>query len=374
MLGKGYIFTKLQMQFKGMHYLFILLFCFYGIGFSQNQDKNEIEAYIKKAHHIYRTNIDSALFYSNRAYELSLKYKDTLLIGKSIYYKSLCLIGKEKIKEAEDLLQFNITNKHLIDKNDLGDTYSILGAIYSQTNERDKAISLYFKAVETFTESNNNSGLAKTYLNIGVIYDKLDKKELADYFFEQSKFYSQNAKNSNKIHDLADTSKYNNSDLQIEMLLKALNSITHKEDSQLRAILYHALGSIYFEDKLDYENAILYLKKANKVKENIQYLNLLDLSYYLIGTSYVNLGNNNLGIENLNKSLAVTSNINLEKNIYERLLLAYNEEGDYKSAVEISRELGKIKDSINKHRENDRIAEITAQFETEKNKIKKPLH
>ena len=114
----------------------IFLLCCYGFGFSQDQQKNNIEALITKAHTVYKTNIDSAFYYSNKAYRLSLQVRDTSLIATSIFYKSLCLIGKEEFEEAENLLQFNINNKGLISNNILGESYSNLGAIYSQTHQR----------------------------------------------------------------------------------------------------------------------------------------------------------------------------------------------------------------------------------------------
>ncbi|MCZ6594201.1 MAG: histidine kinase [Bacteroidetes bacterium] len=347
-------------------YSLAILLCCYGYGFSQNQSKSDIEALISKAHSIYRTNIDSALVYSSEAYTLSLQARDTSLIAISIFYKSLCLIGKEEFEEAEDLLQFNITNKDHISIDILGDSYSNLGAIYSQTHQRDKALTVYFNALEVFSDANNAGGLAKTNLNIGVIYDHLGKTELAAYFFEQSKFYSLRTATSSDVHDLTKTDELSNPDLMIEMAIKALNSVENKEDSQLKAILYHALGTIYFKDKKDYKQAILYLEKANKVKEHIQYLNLLDISYYIIGTAHVYNDQYKLGIDNLRKALAVTAQINLKKQIYESLILAYESQGNFRVALGVSKELTEINDSIDKHRENDRIAEITAQFETEK--------
>ncbi|TDI71151.1 MAG: hypothetical protein E2O86_02490, partial [Bacteroidetes bacterium] len=163
-------------------YSLAILLCCYGYGFSQNQNKSDIEALISKAHSIYRTNVDSALVYSGEAYTLSLQARDTSLIAISIFYKSLCLISKEEFEDAEDLLQFNITNKDHISIDILGDSYSNLGAIYSQTHQRDKALTVYFNALEVFSDANNAGGLAKTNLNIGVIYDHLGKTELAAYF------------------------------------------------------------------------------------------------------------------------------------------------------------------------------------------------
>ena len=119
-------------------------------------------------------------------------------------------------------------------------------------------------------------------------------------------------------------------------------------------------------DNKQYENAINSAQKAIEIKNAIGYGQNLDFSYFIIGKSEVRLKHYDEGIKNLEKAISLSEKRTLKPLMYDMLILAYKNKGDYKKAFDVLEKLSKIKDSINLFQENEHIAKITAQFETEK--------
>ena len=150
----------------------------------------------------FKSSIDSALLFSSEAHLLALKLQDTPTIAKTNVHKAYYLMLSKQTDEALDLLKFNVENRNHFSTELLGETYNTLGAVYSLRQERDKAISNYLSAIEAFTAVESNKGLARTYVNIGMVYSELKKRDLSDYFFEKSKFHYSKVKDSLGVHNL----------------------------------------------------------------------------------------------------------------------------------------------------------------------------
>ena len=68
----------------------------------------------------------------------------------------------------------------------------------------------------------------------------------------------------------------------------------------------------------------------------------------------------------LSKAKKITSKRHLINEVSDLLVTAYSKLGDFKTALELSTQLSKAKDSVNSLKESEEIARITAQFESEK--------
>lgn len=336
--------------------------------FSQDVADLTIDSLLLKAKAFYKTNQDSAIYFSDLAYNKAKELNNDQLIGKTITLKSTYLLSKKKYDEVKDLLEFNIQNKKNIDRLDLGITYATLGSVYFLKEERDESIINYLTAIDIFEELENHEYLSRNYLNLGVIYEREEKQEQADYFYDKSleaakKFRGEISETTHEDIKREEASK--SYEKKLEISLNVLNSIEEKDKSRLAAVIYHDLSKIYFGAE-KYLQAITAAQKSIKIKNAIGYDQNIDFSYYVIGASQVNLNNNDEGIKNLNKAISASEKRELITKIYKTLIRAYENKKDFKNAYLNSEILSQIKDSINTFQENERIAEITSKYQTEK--------
>ncbi|QNJ97626.1 two-component system sensor kinase [Constantimarinum furrinae] len=335
--------------------------------FAQPKDDivKQIDSLLNEGKSRFKTSIDSALLFSSEARLMALKIQDTPVIAKTNVHKAYYLMLGKQPDEALDLLRFNVEHSEYISNELLGETFNTLGAVYALHQERDKAISNYLSAIEAFTHDENNKGLARTYVNIGMVYSALNRNDLSDYFFEKSKFHHSQINNSLSVHNLDEAEGLTTAGAKIDLAEKLLKGLKNEENTRLKAIVYHDLSKGYFEAER-YRDAIVAAERSIAIKKQINYESNVDLGYYLIGTSYIELGEYQRAIPNLKKAELYSKKKNLLVNIFEKLIYAYKEQGDFKRAFETSAVYTNLKDSINALQENDRIAAITARFETEK--------
>jgi len=341
----------------------ILFLSFSFISYSQNHSEVSIDSLLKIAQSFYRTNVDSAYYYSNVAHQKALKTKNTKGIANTIFYKSTYLIGQKKFQEAQQLLKYNLDNKQALSNKMLGNTYLNFGAIYYLKEERDTALEYYFSAITFYEMANYKRGLAKVNLQIGVIYEKLNKMDIANYFYDKSLSYSPSSNNSNHS---ADEIPYDISfEKKIEMSKKMLGDINVNTNPKLASIIYYNLAMAYVGLN-DYNNTLINSIASLNIKKSIGFEANIDVTYLLIGESYLRMGDFDKAISNLNKAQEITTKRHLKTNIYNFLIESYSISGNYKAALNESYHFSVFKDSINTIQENDRIAILTSKFENEK--------
>ncbi|PKA82961.1 tetratricopeptide repeat protein [Ulvibacter sp. MAR_2010_11] len=335
--------------------------------FSQNTSSVEIDSLLFRAQQFYKTHQDSALYYSNIAFVKAKELNNVKLIGKTVAQKTTYLISKKKYTEAERLLNINIENASKISPFDLGVTYANMGAINSLKEHRDTALENYLSAINIFEEISEYPYLARTYLNIGVIYENEGEIAQADFFYDKSLYYSGLDKNNGMsvTHDNIKRGGEDDFETKLKISNDALKSIENPSQSRLAAVIYHDLSKNYI-DHSKYEEAIESAKKAIEIKNNIGYLENIDFSYFILGKSQVRLNRNEEGIRNLERAIALTEKRSLTALMYEMIVIGYRNKSDFKNAFNYSEQLSKIKDSIASFQENERIAEITGKYNVEK--------
>lgn len=330
-------------------------------GYSQNH--SNIDTLIAKASSFYKTNQDSALFYANLAYNKAIMTDNISIIANAAYHKSIYLIGKKEYDEAYEILQNILKNTTIISHETLGNIYYNIGAIFYLKEERDKAIENYLLAIEHYNEANNKRGLAKANLQIGVIYEKLDKMEIANYFYDISLASGSNSESSDHTQEkMPYNIPYSKKIALSKEMLKGINS---DQNPNLAAIVNYNLAMSFFGKK-DYLESIASAKKSAALKERIGFEGNLDVNYAIIGKAYLNINDYKNAITYLSKAKRITSKRHLKNEVSDLLVTAYSRLGDYKTALELSTQLSKAKDSVNNLKESEEIARITAQFENEK--------
>jgi DNA-binding LytR/AlgR family response regulator len=347
---------------------YIFFFYFFVSFFVHAQtDHREIDLFIQKAIKSGAKNQDSALYYAKKAHDVAEKQKDTFLIGVTGYYYSFYLISVDKLTEALTLLQFNFENQHKLTDALNGNTNYNQGAIYDQKEQFDKALEYYFYAVDFYKATTNKKGLAKSYLHIGVIYEKLNKLKLADHFFDASLAVSGN---TNKKHDIDSTKRGMSPDEKTAASLKMLNELENGENDKLKSIVYYNVGQSLIEERR-YSEAIDYFINSIQIKKDINFLTHIDKTYFLLGQCYYNSNKAESAIIYLNKAIGLNKKRKQAAEIEYYLSKAHELKQDYKKALFHSNKYKSLSDSIAKFQQDERIAEITAKYENQKqaNKI-----
>lgn len=332
-----------------------------------NTQNISIDSTLQIAQSFYKTNIDSAVYYATIAYDKAIKKKDTQKIARAIGYKSTFFLSQKKNKEAISLLRFNLDNESKLKPEDLGVTYNNLGVIYNLQEDEDNALQYYFKALEVFEVIDHYRQLSRVNLNLGIVYRNKKMMNQADYFFDQSLYYSKLSKDKNieNIHEGLEGNKRSSHKKNIEAALKALSNIENKHKSRLAAIIYHDLSENYISNN-DYELAIEAANNAIESKTNSRFIQNLDYTFYLLGKAQIQSNNNLDGIKNLKKAISLTNKKELKIEMYDNLIEGYKKIKKYDKALDYAFNRKQLNDSIDKITENGNIAEITAKFRNEK--------
>jgi tetratricopeptide (TPR) repeat protein len=350
---------------KNSSYIFFFCLILSFIGNAQTEHP-EIDSLIQRAIKNGTKYQDSAVFFSKKAYDIAKKTTDTFLIGSTGYYYSFYLISVDKITEAQTLLQFNFDNQDRLTGVLNGNTNYNQAAIYDQKEQFDKALEYYLYSVDFYKTAANKKGLAKSYLHIGVIYEKLNKLKLADYFFDASLEVSGN---TNKEHKVNSSGRGMSSIEKTVSSLKMLNELEDGENDKLKSIVYYNLGQSLMKEER-YSEAINYFKNSIKIKIKINFLMHVDKAYFLIGQCYYKISDSENALINLNKAKAKNKKRNQRAEIEYFLSKSYEIKPDYKKALFHSNNYKVISDSIAQFQQNERIAEITAKYENQKQAIK----
>ncbi len=346
--------------------LLLVLFCISASSCLKAQNIS-IDSTLNVAQKFYQINIDSAVYYATIAHKEALVKGDTQKIAKAIGYKSTFLLSQKKNDEAIDLLQFNLSNVAKLKSEDLGVTYNNLGVIYSLKEDDDLAIEYYFKALEAFEVINHNRQLSRVNLNLGIVYRNKDMMDQADYFFDQSLYYSKLSKDENieNIHEGLDENKRSSHKKNIEAALKALNSIENKRASRLASIIYHDLSENYLSNG-QYNKAIEAAERAIESKTNSRFTQNLGYTYFLLGKAQLKNNKTLDGINSLKNAIAITNKEELKIAMYDNLVEGYKSLEQYNSALEYALIRNQLSDSIDSVTEKGNIAEITAKYRNKK--------
>lgn len=349
------------LSMKNSPNIFFAFLLFSIIGYTQT-DNPKIDSLIQKAIQYGTKNQDSALFFSKQAYEIANHQRDTFLIGSTGYYYSFYLISANKIKKAESVLQFNLDNQHKLNEVLNGNTFYNKAAIHDLNEEFDKALQYYLTSIDFYQEGNNKKGLSKAYLQTGVIYEKLKKLNLADYFFDLSIEVSGYPK---KEHIVDSLNRGMSSAEKVEGSKQMLEELETSDNKKLKAIVYYNLGYHLLEQK-KYKDAINYLENSLNLKNVIGLESQKDKTLIFLGKGYLGLNNTDKAIIFFKEALALTQKRQQKAEIQKYISEAYEKKQDYKNALVYSNKYKRLTDSIAQFKENERIAEITAKYETEK--------
>lgn len=325
------------------------------INLLQNQtDKAKYNTYLDLSKYYRGINTDSAIFYVDRAIEISNKLKNDELISQALNEKGVCYYYNNQHNTAllyyQKALEIDKKNKK---QDDVAIRLNNLGLSYSALGNYSEAIDCFFNALKIDLSKKDTAKIAIRYNNLGIVYTKFNDFDKALEYFEKAlnidslnkdkSLYSARLNNIGMVYlkmgKPNETINYLNKALEIDRKLNNNFNIALRYNNLGKA--YLALNQynnalIYFNKKLDFDN-----KAANKNDIASDFINL--------GNVYFKLKNTNKALESYNKSLNIAKQINSPDIVienYYQLSELFKEKNDFGKAYSYFVKYQQLKDSI----------------------------
>jgi LPXTG-motif cell wall-anchored protein len=335
----------------------VLLFfsCFVSI-LAQSSDQ-EIDSLLQLAANYHTQNQDSTNYYASLARQKAILTGDTAKIGRVNYLYAHYLVSHNDFDQATDVLQYNFDNRFKLSPGLLGESFYTLANIFYLKEEWDSAIKYYLESLELHEIGQNSKGLARSNLQLSLIYKKKGDSVLSNHFGDASLYHTGNPEYHKKF---ATASTVEEKFRQLEVAIKEQET---NQNYSLQSQFHYTLGTFYLEAK-NYGKSIENFEKAVQIKKETGYHNLKDKTTVYLAEANYGAGNFDKALEILN-GLSANDKRQQPLKIENLLTETHQSLGNYEQALTHNTRLAFLQDSINQLEENIRIAEITAQYNTQ---------
>ncbi len=254
----------------------------------------------------------------------------------------------------------------------LGANYNNLANVYSEINEKEKALSYYLKALKIFQDLKRYQQAAVAMDNIGQINIDINNYEKAIKYFTEAIDLNQRIGNLHNLcmnySNLGITyTKIHDYDSAVYYHTLAAN-LSEEAGFPIRmAQSYHNLGALYIEIK-KYDLALKYLEKSFKISKDLDYVPGEITNLFKIGRTYTKLKQYKSAEEHLLEAMEMEkkhNDLTFISSIYEDLYQMYEMSGKYKKAVEYFKLYKEANDSLSQIRNVQQLNELQTKYETE---------
>jgi len=335
-----------------------------------NKDsKKVIEGNLKICENNIYSNPIIVRYKAFEGYEIAKKIKDFDKIVEFIYFYGLAEYYLGHLEEA-----FKYTNiglrigiYHDVGGKYMVDIYKVLGLIYKEVGELDRALVSLFKALEIAKKIDLKVAIAKIYNNLSFMYFDFDDLIKAEEFLLKSKeaFGETEDKETEVILNVNIGELYITLGKYKEASKYLFDIYDNKElkDKNLSIVsCIDSIGKLYWAEKK-------YDKSLEKFNEALKLAIESQSDLYILNTTtniaelYKEMKNNNKALENYFKALELsiqTSKKAAQEKIYVEIGEIYKEEGDFEKALEYYSKAIQMNETIKKieKAEKSRFANI----------------
>ncbi len=332
---------------------------------------------ISSKYHFYKSQLDSALYFTEEALGIAIKLNDDNL--KSDLYRKMAILSSRNFNYEDAEKYGKLALEAAIETKDwylIASSNIMLGNQYYKKTQFDLALKCYLNADSLYSSNNEEDRyLANSYDNISSIYIDL-KDERALLYIEKS----------NKIYQLLNDKEglaYNSllSGMYYSMLNEHQQAIPNFEEA---IVFYKDYGDVFRLNEAqtrliksyaaigNYKKAEAILLEAENGLKNVVEKGSFFSFYLNAGQLYLNLKKYDLAIDYFNKAYDIVDksednfSISYSKNVKKGLKNAYTGKKDYKNALKFSQLLLEVTDSIYKKNNLDITKELETKYETEK--------
>lgn len=273
--------------------------------------EQQVETYISLSDVFRKKNIDSSLFYANKALSLSNKIADKALTARSNYEIAKVLI--DKYESAAALENLNQAEEYYLQTNDgkrLAEVYNAITVVYYYQLDYAKALEFSEKALSVAQKTNFKDEMAQAFFYKANIYNRLnDSEKSLEAYFEALKIRRELG--------------------ELDKIAEVLNNI----------------GG-YYSSKSDFANAIEYYNQTLEIRRQSGEKRGIGIVLNNLGNQYLQLGDHEKAIEHYREASEIFKEIKFDRGraatltgmavIYENLL-------QYNSALEVYKEVLEIR-------------------------------
>ncbi len=339
----------------------------------QIEDSLKVKAY-ENIGDRYNTqkNLDSAIFYYEKGYELANKISYMNGVGRNAYSLGNIFLDKQKNDRAIFFYLKAISAWDNINyQNGLGDCYTNLGLAYQNQSNFPKSFIYYFKSLRIKTILNDKEGIGNNYFNIASVYDELGETDNAlEYYFKSISVFKQ-------TDSLNLAGAYLNIGLvylhqqnflkAVQFYFKALEIATTMNDKPTLTLCYFNLGSLY-DDIGQLNKSLEYYNKSLSIDEEAGdeigitkcFINIAE-----IYSRQSNYNKANLFYKQALKIALKNEDIRELIEIYEGLSTAAQHNKNFKAAYEFHCKFKELNDSIFNLENSKQLGEARTTFEVE---------
>lgn len=368
--------------------LFVFLVVRSTVGTSQNAFVDSLkDALSKPTSEIerYHTLSQLAIAYSDSNYSKSLEYWQKALTfaekagARHLVANALHQIGFNYMKQGEFRLSLeNLENaasiyEYLDSTKNFAGLLNDMGLIYRNWGKYDKALECYIKALEMSKEIGFSEGIGIASNSIGQIHFYRENYPKAIEYFKEYldinlALGNQRAAAGASNNIASAYLELKRFDEALEYFLRSLHIYDSLGIAIGVAIVQDNIGSLYFKQNL-LDNALLYHQNALEIFESLNSPTRKCYTLKNLGQVLLAQGKITRAIEKFQSALELAKKIELrdvERDCYELLSSCYAKLGSYDEAYSLLQKYVAIKDSILNSETLQKIEELQAQFERDR--------
>lgn len=338
------------------------------------EDSIRLEALNKLAFLYHQLNPDSGLLYAERLILLSEKLHHSRYLGKAYFNQGINYWAKGMYNKT--LESYNIS-KAILDKwgttKNVANLNNSMAVTYQTLADYPSALQLYFDNLTTFEQLKDTYMIALTCSNIGIVYKYLKQYDKSISFYQRAVAINANAGNRKELAD-----NYGNianvyearklPDSAIANYRRQYSMSKSAEYVKGMAAANAGIGTCYINAEKHGE-AVKPLQDALVVYEKMGDKNNEATVLKSLGDVYLAKKNKHNAEAYFNRSLAIFKEI---ENIYgqaeswEQLAVIYDQQQQYKKALEAQRQYAILKDSIFNDEKKDAVTQMEMRYQFEK--------
>lgn len=350
------------------------------------QDTNQIRILSEIADLYYRSMPDSAAVYYQMALEMAVEIKNPLAEAESL--RAIGTVQQVKGEYDSALYYYDIALpmlEEIGDKDKIATCYNNIGYIYKLKGDYAEAIEYFYRALEIAEELGQKRQMARTYNNIGSVHLSQGVIEKSNEVFEKAlALYTE----IDYTYGIAicnvnlGINYFNQGDFEKSLEYHEIALEIHKEidNTQGISICYGNMSEIYrnlgqLDKAVEYSLYSIELYQEMGYKEGLAaaYVNVSNLNSRLAYTAELSdplrVTYTNSAIDHGNKALELAREMkstSYENAAAEALMYAYQNQGNYRKAMDFAQLFIATKDSMYREDKTNAILEIETKYETEK--------
>lgn len=336
---------------KRTYLLFEIFLCFTGLtGMGSNLfasvDTSNVRQLTDQASAFRNIYPDSAMAYSQKAFELAAKSNNQALLSVALQSLGKSYIQSENFEKATDcFLQALNIEENRRDKHRVADLSDDMGYIYYLLERFQTSLDYFNKSLDLFQNANDSIKTALVLRHIGKLHD--------------SRKYCENRSEAEQKSD---------HETAVEFYLRSVEICQKIQDTEGLADSYLNLGNVYKKlAKTDLANE--YLQKALLFYQEKNDIDGLNSVYYNLGLLYTYLKDYNKAIGYYKNCEAISKKHNQTQGIqflYGEMAYTYDRAKNYKLAKDYYVKYMTLRDSVYNSEKSKQIFELETKYQTEK--------